>query len=217
LIRSTEVWEVGDRMRKVSMIMFGTLDGIAEFPDYPEDPDETAGPSEELMWSPRMDSIDTIFLGRKAYAAWAGFWPAQKNDPSASEFRKRFSRFAEDAEKVVFSKTLKTAEWPKSRIVRGGVLEEVERLRKLPGKDMAVGGGPRLAQSFLAHDLVDELLMEVFPSLVGSGKPLFGIQPNPDHPEDVVPVGAPGRLDFRLLDCKPLQDGTLFLHYRRRR
>jgi dihydrofolate reductase len=205
-------------MRKVSMIMFGTLDGIAEFPDYPEDPTETTGPSEEeLMWSPRMDSIDTIFLGSRAYTAWASFWPGQKNDPSGNQFRKKFSHFAEETEKVVFSKTLKSADWPNSRIVRGDVCAEVERLKKLPGKDMALGGGPRLAQSFLAHDLVDELLIEVFPSIVGSGKPLFGVKANPDHSEDVVPIGAPGRLDFKLVNSKPLRDGTLFLHYRRRK
>jgi dihydrofolate reductase len=197
------------------MIMFSTLDGVAEFPDYPEDPADIAGPTEELMWSPRMESIDTIFLGRKAYTAWAGFWPAQKNNPSGSEFRKKFSRFADDAEKVVFSKSLNSAEWPKSRIVRGPVRDEVERLKKLPGKDMALGGGPRLAQSFLAHDLVDELLIEVFPSLVGSGKPLFAVTPDPDHAEDVVPIGAPRRLDFKLLDSRPLNGGTLFLHYQR--
>lgn len=204
-------------MRKVSMIMFGTLDGVAEVPDYPEDPAESAEPSPDLMWSPRMASIDTIFLGRKAYTTWASFWPAQKNDPSVSEFRRRFSRFADDAEKVVFSKTLTSADWPKSRVVRGDVREEVERLKRLPGKDMAVGGGPRLAQSFLAHDLVDELLLEVFPSLVGSGKPLFAVKPDAEHAADVVPLGAPGRLDFELVESKPLRDGTLFLHYRRRK
>jgi dihydrofolate reductase len=204
-------------MRKVSMIMFGTLDGIAEFPDYPGDPAEIGEPSEELMWSPRMDSIDTIFLGRVAYSAWAGFWPQQKDDPSGSAFRKKFSRFTDGAEKVVFSKTLKSAEWPKSRIVRGDLREEVDRLKELPGKDMAIGGGPRLAQAFLARDLVDELLIEVFPSLVGSGKPLFAVKPDPEHAQDVVPIGAPGRLDFELLQSKPFNDGTLFLHYRRKR
>ncbi|NNN16918.1 MAG: hypothetical protein HKL79_00935 [Thermoplasmata archaeon] len=204
-------------MRRVLMIMFGTLDGIAEFPDYGAEPGAAAEEPEDPMWNPRMDSIDTLLLGRQAYVAWAGFWPAQKNEPSSSKWAKKFSRFADGAEKVVFSKTLKSADWPNSRIVRGDIREEVERIKKLPGKDMALGGGPRMAQSFLAQDLVDELLIEVFPSLVGSGKPLFKVKSDPDHAADVVPLGAPGRQDFKLLESKPLKDGTLFLHYRRNR
>jgi dihydrofolate reductase len=204
-------------MRKVQMIMFTTLDGIAEFPDYGEEPFSNTGETEDPMWDPRMNSIDTIFLGRQAYVAWSKFWPGQKSNPSSSEWNRRFSRFTDGAEKVVFSKTLKSADWPNSRIVRGDIREEVERLRKLPGKDMALGGGPRLAQSFLDQDLVDELLIEVFPSLVGAGKPLFRVKPDPDHAEDVVPMGTPGRRDFKLLESRPLKDGTLFLHYKRSR
>jgi dihydrofolate reductase len=202
-------------MRKVLMIMFGTLDGIAEFPEYPEAAGAAPEEPEDPMWNPRMDSIDTLLLGRQSYLAWAGHWPAQQSEPSSSDWAKKFSKFADRAEKVVFSKTLASAEWRNSRIVRGDIREEVERLKELPGKDMALGGGPRLAQSFLARDLVDELLLEVFPSVVGSGKPLFQTTPYPDHRGDVVRLGAPGRHDFRLLECKPLKDGTVFLHYQR--
>jgi dihydrofolate reductase len=202
-------------MRNVVMIMFETLDGIGEFPDYGPDPAPAGYAPDEPMWTPRMHSIDTILLGGRAYTAWAGYWPRQKTNPSASEFGKKFSEFADRAEKVVFSKSLKSAEWPNSRIVRGEIRDEIERLKKLPGKDMALGGGPRLAQSMLADDLVDELVLAVFPSLVGSGKPLFKVNPNPDHAEDIVPIGAAGRHDFKLLESRPLSDGTLFLHYRR--
>jgi dihydrofolate reductase len=204
-------------MRKVRTIMFETLDGIAEFPDFGERSDAAQDEPEDPMWSPRMGSIDTLLLGRHSYLAWERFWPAQKDHPSSSEWAKKFSRFADGAEKVVFSTTLDTAAWPHSRIAQGSVREEVERLKKLPGEDMALGGGPILAQSFVADDLVDELFLEVFPSLVGSGKPLFPITPDPDHAGDVVPLGAPGRHDFRLLEARPQKDGNLFLHYQRRR
>ena len=197
------------------MIMFTTLDGIAEFPVYPSEPGDAEELPDDPMWDPRMDSIDTLLLGRVSYLAWSRFWPAQKNDPKSSDWAKRFSRFADRAEKVVFSKSLKSAEWPNSRIVAGDIRAEVERLKKLPGKDMALGGGPRIAQSFLAERLVDEMLIEVFPSLVGSGKPFFRVQADPNHAEDVVPLGAVGRQDFKLLESRSLKDGTLFLHYQR--
>jgi dihydrofolate reductase len=197
-------------MRKISVFMFTTLDGIAEFPDYPNDSSQ-----EDPMWESRMASIDTLILGRRAYEAWFEFWPRQKDEPTSTVWEKNFSRFCDRCTKVVFSKTLKDAKWQNSIIARGDVREEVGRLKVLPGKNIALGGGPRLLQSFLEHDLADEILLEVFPSIVGSGKPLFRIASNPEHDSDVVPVGTPGRHDFKLLEVKPLTNGTVFLRYER--
>lgn len=198
--------------------MFSTLDGVAEFPIYPDDPAVASAEVDDPMWSPRMDSIDTLLLGRKSYEAWSKYWPSVKDNPTASAWGREFSRFSDRCGKVVFSKSLTSAEWPHSTIVRGDVTREVERLRALPGKDLALGGGPRLLQSFLERDLVDELLLQVFPSLVGRGKPFFRVLPDPDHAEDRVPLGVPGRHDFKLVEARPvrpLEEGTVFLHYRR--
>lgn len=199
------------------MLMFSTIDGVAEFPDYPDDPAVPSNNSEQPMWSPRMETFDTLFLGRIAYEKWFGYWPKQRDDPAATPFMKSFSRFTDRVDKVVVSKTLKSADWPGSRIVRGDLAGEVTRLKALPGLDMVVGGGPRLGQSFLELDLVDELMVEVFPSVVGRGKPFYHIDSNPDNPEDVVPIGAPGRHDFKPVEARLLPDGTLHLWYRRNR
>jgi dihydrofolate reductase len=202
-------------MRKVLILMFMTLDGVAELPDYVEDAESIAAGEGPPMWDSRMDSTDTLLLGRRTYEKWAGFWPRWKNEPSAGRFMQEFSRFADRAEKVVFSKTLKSADWPKSRIVRGDLGEEVARLKSLPGKDIVLGGGPRLAQSFLERDLADELFITMFPSIVGRGKPLFHVVGNPDHDEDVVPRGAPDRHDFTLIGARPFKNGEVLLHYAR--
>jgi dihydrofolate reductase len=201
-------------MRKVLILMFMTLDGVAEFPDYVEDADSNAAAEGPVMWNSRMDSTDTLLLGRQTYEKWAAYWPGQQNDPSATPFQKKFSRFADRMEKVVFSKTLKSADWPKSRIVRGDIGEEIHRLKSLPGKDIVLGGGPRLAQSFLERDLADELFITMYPSIVGRGKPFFRVAGNPDHDEDVVPLGAPGRHDFKLIEAPP-QRRSILLHYAR--
>ncbi len=201
-------------MRKVLILMHMTLDGVAELPDYGAEPDTAPEEPDDPMWDSRMESIDTLLLGRRTYELWAGFWPGKKSDSSASAWMKKFSRFADEAEKVVFSKTLPSADWPGSRIVRGDIVQEVARLKAQPGKDMAVGG-PRLAQSFLAADLADELLLEIFPSIVGRGKPLFRVVGDPDHGDDIVPLGASGRHDFHLVESRALRDGTLFVTYRR--
>jgi dihydrofolate reductase len=197
-------------MRRVSVFMFMSLDGVAEFPDYPDDSSQ-----DDPMWEPRMDSIDTIFLGRRSYEKWFEHWPRQKDEPSSSEWAKNFSRFCDRCTKVVFSKTLRDAKWQNTIIASGELREEVARLRAQPGKDIALGGGPRLLQSFLDLDLADELRLEMFPSLLSSGKPLFRVAGDPDHDTDFVPVGAPGRHDFKLLEATPFANGTLFLRYER--
>jgi dihydrofolate reductase len=202
-------------MRKVLIAMYMTLDGVAEIPEYAEGAGSSAPSEGPPMWRARMDATDTLLLGRRTYELWAGYWPRQQDDPSASPFQKEFSRFADRAEKVVFSKTLKSADWPRSRIVSGDPGEEVRRLKSLPGKDIVLGGGPRLAQSFLARELADELFIEISPSIVGSGKPLFHVEVNPDHAEDFVPLGAPGRHDFKLIEAQSQNDGTVLLHYAR--
>jgi dihydrofolate reductase len=197
-------------MRKISVFMFMTLDGIAEFPDYPDDSSD-----EDPMWEPRMASIDTIILGRRSYEKWFAFWPRQKDDKASGEWRKNFSLFCDRCTKVVFSKSLKDAKWQNSFVARGDLQEEVARLKAQPGMNIAFGGGPRLLQSFLDYDLADEILLEVFPSIVGSGKPLFRVAGNPEHDSDVVPVGTQGRHDFKLLEVRPLTNGTIFVRYER--
>lgn len=198
------------------MIMFMTLDGVAEFPIYPSAELSSDEPSEDPMWTRRMPEIDTIILGRNSYEKWARHWPAQLRNPNAAPFEKAFAAFSDGAKKVVFSKTLQSADWRNTVIARGDPTEEVSKLQALPGKDIALGGGPRLAQSFIERGLVDEMLLEVFPSVLGKGKLLFKVRSDPDSPEDFIPVGAPGRRDFKLLEAKALSDGTVFLHLSRK-
>ncbi len=197
--------------RKVLMIMFMTLDGQAQFPVY-DGPPYTLD-VEDPMWTPRFHSIDTILLGANSYSKWAAYWPKMKDNPKAVPFQREFSRFADRVEKVVFSQSLQKPAWVNTRVARGPPADEIAALKSKKGKDIALGGGPRLAQSLLAADLVDELLIAMSPSLVGRGKPLFRTTDEPDFPEDGIPPGAPGRHDFLLVEARGLPDSQVFLHY----
>ena len=196
--------------RKVRITMYMTLDGFAALADGPEDA-ESDRQFWEAMWTGPMADVDTLLLGRKTYEGWAGFWPTQFD--SENEHWRAFARFSTNVEKVVFSHTLKTATWSNSRIARGSVADEISRLKSLPGKDIIVAGGVQLVQSVLAQDLADELCLTVSPSLIGRGLPLFHIEPTLDHHDDIVPIGAPGRHDFRLLESRAFPSGAIFLHY----
>lgn len=197
--------------RKVLIHMYVTLDGVAE---YTEDRDlgpDASGEFWETMWAGPWKDVDTILLGRKTYVKWAEHWPARVDDED--EHARTFARFSTRVDKVVFSQTLATADWSKSRIFRGPVAEEIGRLRSLPGQNIFVGGGSRFVQSVLAEDLADELYLSVTPSIVGRGRPLFRLDLDPDSEEDGVPLGAPGRHDFRLLETRALRSGLVLLHY----
>ncbi len=196
--------------RKVRITMYMTLDGFAALAEGPEDA-EGDRQFWEAMWTGPMAEVDTLLLGRRTYAIWADFWPSRVDDEN--EHWRAFARFSTGVEKVVFSKTLRTATWANSRIVRGSIAEEILRLKSLPGKDLIVAGGVRLVQSVLAQDLADELCLTVSPSIVGRGLPLFHMEPNLDHHDEIVPLGAPGRHDYRLLESRAFSSGALYLRY----
>lgn len=199
-----------------------TIDGVAEWPAYPDDyPDDfEVGDSDGADWWDAMytsywDSVDTLLLGRPTYQKWSGFWPGVRKDPDAGKFPRQFSEFADRAEKVVFSRTLKSGPWKTTRIVGGDIAKEIARLKTETGGNMLLGGGPRLAQEFLRLGLIDDLRLTIYPSVVGRGKTLFDVERLPDNPEDRIPIGAPLRHDFRLVEARPVRSGggAVFLHY----
>ena len=190
--------------------MFMTLDGFAALAAGPDDP-EAERQFWDAMWNGPMGDVDTLLLGRKTYEAWAAFWPGFVD--ADNEHWRAFARFSTRVEKVVFSRTLRSATWSNSRIVRGSVADEIPRLKSLPGKNIIVAGGVQLVQSVLAQDLADELCLTVTPSIIGRGLPLFHMEPNLEHHDDIVPLGAPGRHDFRLLESRAFRSGAVYLHY----
>jgi len=89
-------------------------------------------------------------------------------------------------------------------VVVGGSLKSfVRKLKRLPGKDIYLGGGGELVRSFLQEDLVDELFIGVGPILLGDGIP-----------------GFPGKFPqrgFKLTECTPYPNGSVALRYDRKR
>ena len=100
----------------------------------------------------------------------------------------------------VVSSTLKKADWNNSTILKGNVVEEVSKLKqRIPG-NILVSGSARLVQTLIANDLVDELVLMIFPVILGSGKRLFG---------DTSDMKM-----LRLAESKTVGDGVAILVYR---
>jgi dihydrofolate reductase len=130
-------------------------------------------------------------MGRATYEGMASFWPTS-TEPIAAVLNA--------APKVVFSKTLKVADWTSTRIASGDTTQEIARLRESPGGEILVHGGVGFARSLISLHLVDEYRLYVLPFVVGTGTPLFG--------------GVTGPLALRLRTCTPFPSGIHELVYR---
>jgi len=181
-------------MRKTYLFMMVSLDGFFEGPDhdiYWHNADEEF----DRFTIDQLGEVGTILFGRKTYEMMASFWPtetAKASDPIVAEKMNA-------TPKIVFSKTLEKAEWQNTRLVRDGVKETVEDLKRQPGKDIAVFGSSDLAVSLLQMGLLDELRIMVNPVVLGGGKRLF--------------EGIRDRLDLTLVNTRTFRNGNVLLYY----
>jgi dihydrofolate reductase len=150
-------------MRKVTSGLFISLDGVAESPDQWQF-DGFDQEMEEAL-AATIASSDAALLGRVTYQEWADFWPTSEIEPFAS--------FINQTPKYVISTTLDKVEWQNSTLLKGNLVEEINRLKQQPGQNITVTGSPSLVNSLLQHDLLDELTLLVHPVVVGHGKRLF--------------------------------------------
>jgi dihydrofolate reductase len=109
-------------------------------------------------------------MGRVTYESMAAYWP------TSSEV---FAAPMNQIPKVVFSRTLSSADWPESRIVRGDTAHELAQLKQQDGGEIIAHGGARFSQSLASLDLVDEYRLIVYPITVARGTPLFTGLPQP--------------------------------------
>lgn len=111
---------------------------------------------------------DALLLGRKTYEIFASYWPnvEAENNFLASKLN--------SMPKYVASRTLDAAEWNNSTLLSGDVVTAVEDLKKERRDIILVQGSANLIQTLLAHDLIDEFRLWIFPLILGDGKRLFG-------------------------------------------
>jgi dihydrofolate reductase len=134
-------------------------------------------------------------MGRTAYEAIADAMTRTATDHP-------FADLLTDGRKVVFSRTLTTADWANTTIASGDTREEVEKLRDGDGY-ILVWGGVALWRSLMELDLIDEIWVSLFPYVAGEGTRLFD--------------GVPQSYQLDLLSSTASSNGVLDLKYRRHR
>ena len=182
-------------MAKLIYIAITSLDGYVE--------DERgvfdwAAPDEEVhtFVNDLLRPIDTYLYGRRMYETMVA-WETMDTAAQAP-FTRDFAQIWRAAEKVVYSKTLKTVSSARTRIERDFDVEAVRRTKTLAERDITVAG-PNLAAHAIKAGLVDEYHLIVSPVLVGGGKRAL--------PDDV-------RLGLDLLHERRFGNGVVHLHYR---
>jgi len=153
-----------------------------------------ADPAEDASGAEFYAGADLHIMGRAAYQSMAGYFPTATDDPNAEPLNA--------GRKVVFSRTLATADWANTTIVSGDLAEEIDKLRRGGDGYIVVGGGVGFWRALIRLDLIDEYRITLAPYLAGEGVRLFA---------DVA-VARP--LD--LVASTPFSSG-LQLVYRRRR
>ena len=185
-------------MGRIVATEYVSLDGIVEAPGGGED-FEHAGWTfevdrgeefEKFKLDETLDS-EALLLGRVTYEIFAASWPSMEG-----EIADKLNAMP----KYVVSSTLEDPlDWNNSTVLEGDVAEEVSRLRQELDGEIVVHGSPRLTQTLLEHDLIDELRVTVFPLVLGRGKRLFG--------------ETSDKKRLRLTDSKTVGDGIAILIY----
>jgi len=158
-------------MRDVTYSMGVSLDGYIMGPDGSFD---WGAPDEEVFrfCLDEVRGVDVHLMGRRLYEAML-YWETAEEEHSLDEAEVEFAHVWKALEKVVFSTTLSEVEGSNTRLLSGGLAEEIERLRAEPGDgDIAIGGAA-LAAEVAELGLIDEYRVRFHPVLVGGGVPFF--------------------------------------------
>jgi dihydrofolate reductase len=159
----------------------------------PDDPDE----EESILTF--LAGAELYLMGRVLYGDFA------KHFQGKTAADHPFAPIYAATDKVVFSRTLESADWERTTINRGDLVTEVEKLKREGDGYMIVTGRNGVTRTLLHHDLIDEFRITVFPLLMGKGTRMFEL--------DDVGESKP----LELVSCKPGINGVVVLHYRRLR
>ena len=163
-------------MRKLMVTTFLTLDGVMQAPGGPGEDDDGGFPYggwSVNFWDDHMAEVMdqqtakpfAMVLGRRTYDIMAAYWPHAPEEAGGKVFN--------DATKYVASHRPLTSEWANSVPIAGDASAGIAKLKEEDGPELQVHGSANLIQTLLAHNLVDEFRLWIFPVVLGTGKRLF--------------------------------------------
>jgi dihydrofolate reductase len=156
---------------RIVVTEFVSVDGVIEDPGGSEDFEHggwsfeyNRGEDGDKFKMEELMDAEVQLLGRVTYEAFADAWPSREGD---------FADKINKGRKVLVSTTLKDPEWENTTVISENVPEELRKLREETDGNILVAGSGTLVKTLLENDLVDELRLMVFPTILGRGKRLF--------------------------------------------
>lgn len=117
----------------------------------------------------QLQSADYLVFGRVTYEGMAAYWTKAEAETAEQEVAKLMNSIP----KLVFSKTLKSAEWNNTTIIRENASDEIKKIKEQGGKNIYVFGSANLSETFINDNLFDEYRIGIAPVILGNGRPLF--------------------------------------------
>jgi dihydrofolate reductase len=186
-------------MRKLKLQVQMTVDGFI------------AGPNGEMDWvNPNWDddlnqyvgglmaTVDLIVLGRVLAQGFIPYWASVATDAENPE--QASGKLFTETPKIVFTKTLDSAEWQSTALAKGALVDEVTQLKAQDGQDIIAYGGATFVSALIKNRLVDELNLFVNPVAIGSGMPIF--------------AELESNLALQLVESKGFECGIVVLKYK---
>ena len=184
-------------MRRLSVFNGVTLDGY--FVDSKGDMSWAHAGSDDAEWNAfaaeNAGGSGVLVFGRITYELMAGYWPtplASKNNPAVAEGMNRMP-------KVVFSRTLDKASWSNTKLVKGDIVSEIQKMKNEPGPGMAILGSGSIVSQLAPEGVIDEYQVVVNPVVLGKGRTMFD--------------GVNEKLNLKLTRTRTFGNGKVFLCY----
>lgn len=185
-------------MRKLRIIEHISLDGViqhsADDDDFPYS-DWTApyrSPAgRDALIAAQGERFD-LLLGRRTYDIWSGFWPKAPSSPMAESLNA--------ATKFVATHRPESLEWGPYEGLGLDLVEGIRRIKAQDGPNLILWGSSTLTSTVLENGLADEVLLIVYPILLGTGKRFFA-------------EGTPART-FELVHTQAFPSGNILNTYK---
>jgi dihydrofolate reductase len=137
------------------------------------------------------ESFDLV-LGRRTYDMWSGFWPTALSSPMADRLNA--------AKKCVATHRPESLAWGPFEGLGPDIIEGARRIKSQDGPGLVLSGSSTLTSPLLEHGLADEVLLVVYPVLLGTGKRFFA-------------EGTPAR-SFELVSATAMPSGIVSTSYK---
>jgi dihydrofolate reductase len=161
-------------MRKIRIMEHISLDGVIQSPGGRDEDGDYAHGGWSMRYSDKVIGEGIVaahgtgydlLLGRHTYDIFAGYWPTAKSDAIADGFNA--------ATKYVATHRPDGLTWGPVEDLGADIVEGVLNLKSTDGPDLVVWGSSTITSILLEHGLVDDIVLIVYPVLLGSGKRFF--------------------------------------------